>query len=422
MRRDWVLRNEGLLFLVHDPEDWALDQVFAAGELTFNNGAAYLCTAAHTAIAAYEPGTGADWEDVFRAIGSVGPQGIQGIQGAPGGTLAWKGPYSAEAEYAANDGVLSSEGRAFYALQNTTGNAPPSYPTTSNDYWSLFAEKGADGADGADGDFQADGSVAMTGALILTQISTPSEPGSGLTGIYSKSDGKLYYFPEGGSETEVGSGSGGSGGVWSDMPAAVTRVSDTSFSMPDADNANLYDKMFDPGTIIRWEKSGGGNQFAVITAASYSSDVVTYTILGNTLSAGFSDVKYCIHKAMQEINIMPGTNPRAAETGVGKTILLPYDVYVFGARIRYGTAPTTTKGVWDINDDGTSIFTTKPEIAASATMGSWQVADCLLATALTAVVADSLITTDYDSGHATTPGADAYVRILFMPVAWRYRT
>ena len=70
---------------------------------------------------------------------------LQGPQGIPGGILTWRGLYSAGTTYAANDGVISSEGRAFYCLQATTGNAPPSYPTLTNAYWSLFAEKGMDG-------------------------------------------------------------------------------------------------------------------------------------------------------------------------------------------------------------------------------------------------------------------------------------
>lgn len=82
-----------------------------------------------------------------------GPQGLQGI---PGGTLAWHGLYDNGHAYAANDGVISSEGRGCYALQSTTGHAPPSYPTLANAYWSVFAEKGADGTDGTDGDNTAD--------------------------------------------------------------------------------------------------------------------------------------------------------------------------------------------------------------------------------------------------------------------------
>lgn len=42
-----------------------------------------------------------------------------------------------------------------------------------------------------------------TSGLLMTQISTPSEPSLNTTAFYTKSDGKLYYFPNGGSETEL---------------------------------------------------------------------------------------------------------------------------------------------------------------------------------------------------------------------------
>lgn len=44
--------------------------------------------------------------------------------------------------------------------------------------------------------------------LTLPHISTPSAPSSGNTSLYPKTDGKLYFRPAGGAETEVGSGSG----------------------------------------------------------------------------------------------------------------------------------------------------------------------------------------------------------------------
>ena len=140
MRQKYYLRNEGLLVSLHDPYPWALVQVFAAGELSYHNGVSYLVkdNGAHTADAAHEPGVGANWEDVFLTFGS-GPQGIQGI---PGGALVWRGLYAGGTAYQANDGVISAEGRGCYALQATTGNAPPSYPTLTNAYWSVFAEKG----------------------------------------------------------------------------------------------------------------------------------------------------------------------------------------------------------------------------------------------------------------------------------------
>ena len=210
-------------------------------------------------------------------------------------------------------------------------------------------------------------------------------------------------------------------GIWKTMPGTPTRVSDSQFTITDTGNANLYDKAFPKGTVLKWEKSGGGFQTAMVKAAAYSSDAVTIDILGNDLAAGFSLMKYATIPAFMDVFIVPGKLPAAATTDIAKTIFWPEDRLVFSAIIRYKTAAATTKGVWDINDDATSIFTTKPEIAATATVGSDQISDSILDTALTVVAAGSAVTLDYDSGHATTPGSDAYVILYSMPYAWRYR-
>lgn len=224
--------------------------------------------------------------------------------------------------------------------------------------------------------------------------------------------------------------SGGSGAnpawtgpIWYPMPGTPVRVNDTSFTVTDTGNANLYNKMFSPGTIISWQKSGGGWQCAKITAASYGSPNVTFTIIGNTLAASFTAMKYCIHMIERDVFIIPGTMPgNTATADIGKTIYNLQDWLIISAQVRYKTGPTTTGATWDILDDGASIFTTKPPIAAGATLGTETVCDCVLTTADTVVAAGSLITLSYLSGHATTPGADAYVEIFRIPEAWRYMT
>jgi hypothetical protein len=170
MEQVYYLRNEGLLISLHDPFEWALAQVFAAGEMSYHGGT-YICTAPHIAIAAYEPGVGADWDHVFEPM-AMGIQGAQGIQGIPGGTMAWKGLYNAGTTYAANDGVISADGRGCYALQATTGNAPPSYPTLTNAYWSVFAEKGGTDASTLGGAALSTATVPKTGA---SDIKIPTE-------------------------------------------------------------------------------------------------------------------------------------------------------------------------------------------------------------------------------------------------------
>jgi len=63
--------------------------------------------------------------------------------GTPG--VVDRGAYSAATAYEANDIVLNN-GSTWIALQPTTGNAPPTLPTESNAYWRLLARKGADGS------------------------------------------------------------------------------------------------------------------------------------------------------------------------------------------------------------------------------------------------------------------------------------
>ncbi|MDH2092570.1 fusion protein [Rhizobium pusense] len=62
--------------------------------------------------------------------------------GTPG--VVDRGTYSGATAYAANDIVLNN-GSTWIALQPTTGNAPPVLPTESNAYWRLLARKGTDG-------------------------------------------------------------------------------------------------------------------------------------------------------------------------------------------------------------------------------------------------------------------------------------
>jgi hypothetical protein len=50
------------------------------------------------------------------------------------------------------------------------------------------------------------GSVSSASSLILTQIATPSDPGTGKTALYSKEDGEIYIFPSGGVEKAIGTG------------------------------------------------------------------------------------------------------------------------------------------------------------------------------------------------------------------------
>ncbi|CAH0142567.1 hypothetical protein SRABI05_00334 [Agrobacterium fabrum] len=88
-----------------------------------------------------------------------------------------RGTYSGATAYEANDIVLNN-GSTWIALQPTAGNAPPVLPTESNAYWRLLARKGTDGA--GTGDF-----VGPAGGVSVNQIvgfaDTTGKQGKGLT-------------------------------------------------------------------------------------------------------------------------------------------------------------------------------------------------------------------------------------------------
>lgn len=92
--------------------------------------------------AIYSKASGAygNWTDPAPYSGPVGPIGATGPAG-----VDWQGTYGAGTAYVLNDGVLYN-GSSWRALQATTGNAPPTLPTTSNAYWELIARQGTDGA------------------------------------------------------------------------------------------------------------------------------------------------------------------------------------------------------------------------------------------------------------------------------------
>lgn len=103
-----------------------------------------------------------DGIDVHEISGPPGPEGPPGEDGEDGATLNPRGSYSGATAYAKYDVVLD-QSSSWIALVATTGNAPPTLPTTSNTQWQLLAAKGSDGVGLTDGD-KGDITVASSGA------------------------------------------------------------------------------------------------------------------------------------------------------------------------------------------------------------------------------------------------------------------
>ena len=73
-----------------------------------------------------------------------------------------KGAYAGGTTYAPQDWV-TYQGSSWLCILATTGNAPPTLPTTSNTYWTLFAQKGDAGYFIAGFDFDGGTSALATG-------------------------------------------------------------------------------------------------------------------------------------------------------------------------------------------------------------------------------------------------------------------
>jgi len=205
-----------------------------------------------------------------------------------------------------------------------------------------------------------------------------------------------------------------SGGLWKNSPATMTRTGNATITIPDAANANKYDLQFKKGSLITWTE-GGTYKLGMVITSSYGANVVTLTIIGDTCGATATAFKYCINKAMIETFIIPGNLAVVADTA--KTWYTPYPLCVISADFKVKTAPSGANATTvDINDDGTTMFTTKPTLAAAETSDIDNVSDNVE----TVVAQGSLITVDVDAVCATTPGTEAYVYIYFMPESWRY--
>ena len=209
----------------------------------------------------------------------------------------------------------------------------------------------------------------------------------------------------------------GGASYWTDVPGTPTRVSDTQFTITDTSNANSYDLLFKKGVVLKWLESTTF-QTAMVISSSYGTNTVTINVVGDSLTAGFTAMKYCIQKALTETFIIAGTFPSAATTNLSKTWYPTTGVYILSADLDVDTAGSGTGStVVDINVSGTTKFTTKPTLTTTGTTDIDNVAD----TVSTEVAAKAPVTVDVDSVTATTAPSNGYVTLYYYDSAWRYR-
>jgi hypothetical protein len=224
-----------------------------------------------------------------------------------------------------------------------------------------------------------------------------------------------YVLTSNGTTAAWAAPAGGSS-FWTAVPGSPARSDNDTFTLTDTSNANKYDKLLAPGTIVKWTESSAYKQ-AIIVAATYATNTVTCDIVGDTMaSIDSSSLKYFCEKVKQFCWFIPGTFA-GGNTDIGISFYTIEPIYAFMVNAYVKTAGTTNSLTFDVNDDGATIMTTKPSIASGATSDVNNVVDNVQ----TEIAAGSIITLDCDATH-TTSALHGHIYLYYMPVAWRYMT
>ena len=153
----------------------------------------------------------------------------------------------------------------------------------------------------------------------------------------------------------------------------------------------------------------------MVVSATYATNTVTVTIVGDVLSASatMNTMKYdCMEKARVVSFAYAGT--MYTGTDLFGHYNIPFPMKIFGADGYHGTAGTTNATTYDVNKNGSTVFTAKISIASTATKGEGYTAN----DHTTAAVGD-YISIDCDSVSTTKP-IDAYINLFMCPLYITY--
>ena len=193
------------------------------------------------------------------------------------------------------------------------------------------------------------------------------------------------------------------GSVWTLVPGSPTRTANTTFTV-----TGDYTALLTTGLVIKWTESSAV-KVGMVLSSSYSNPNTTVTIIGDTMaSIDSSSCKYFSGEAIVKRFAVAGTLG-ATGTDIMNAWYADYAYRVIGARPFVGTAGTTNSTTFDINKAGTTMFTTKPTIATTATTGTIFTADNG-----TSLAINDRVSVDLDAIQ-TTAAIDGYVDLYLLP-------
>lgn len=199
---------------------------------------------------------------------------------------------------------------------------------------------------------------------------------------------------------------------WTTMQGTPVRVSNTTFTVTgDITSASPISK----GMVIKWAESGTIRVAMVSIPPTYSAPNSTITIIGDTLaSIDSGSLKYCPIDATKIILAKP-SSLSVVQTDAFPAFFADEPYRVIGADCYVGTAGTTNSTTFDINDNGTTMFTTKPTLGTGVSVS----ATPFSANNGTSLALNDKVTVDIDAIQ-TTPAIDGYIKLYLFPTRYIY--
>lgn len=149
----------------------------------------------------------------------------------------------------------------------------------------------------------------------------------------------------------------GNGVHWFYLPFTPVRTAERTFTLADTGNAGKYDLMCQRSTVFKW-LDGADYKMACVHSAVYADDVVTFTLMGDTISEGvdMTTMQYFIEKAKTISFSIPGGCYVSAD--MAGYMSAPYPMQVFFADVYHGNYPTSGYCEYSVNSNGVSLFPT----------------------------------------------------------------
>lgn len=212
---------------------------------------------------------------------------------------------------------------------------------------------------------------------------------------------------------------GGTASYWTAPTSSLLITGSSSMTLTDTSNLNLFDKVLSRGTVFKWV-AGGYTKMAMVATSTYSANVVTLNLIGDTFSIASSSIatsgiKYATEK-VKTINFAVAGN-LATSTDIAGHYYIPYDMKIFGADAFLGTAGTGGNNVLDIRySSTTSVFGTAPTIASAASSTFGQTASD---NASTTFLANQTVQKFFSlniTGQSVTNAVDGYLNLFVFPL------